>query len=77
MEIFSHPLDKEVLRMSEPREALWNFAYAKYAFYFLPVIAKSDSKIFLKVQQHSLPWLVGWKHQYHLQNFEPPSWPAY
>lgn len=35
MEIFSHPLDKEVLGMSEAREVLWNFTYAKYGFYFL------------------------------------------
>lgn len=53
------------MRMSELSEVLWNFAYAKYVFYFLPGVpskaANQVSITFLKLQHHSLSlWLKVW-----------------
>lgn len=75
MEVFLRILYKEVLRMSA---VPWNFAYAKHASYSLPAIAtaQSDPTMFLKIQQHSLPWPVDWEHCCHIQNGEPHSSPT-
>lgn len=61
METFTH-LPQRVVWRWVSSVILWNFAYAKYAFYFLPRIpseaAKQVSNKFLKAQHHSLSLLL-------------------
>lgn len=69
---FDSSSTKSGMRMSELSGVLWNFAYAKYAFYFLPVVpseaAKWISNKFLKLQHQSLAlllkvWTMNQQHQ--------------
>jgi hypothetical protein len=57
---FYSPSIESGMRMSEHSGVLWNFAYEKHVFYFLPMISsqatKQISNKFLKVQHLFLYW---------------------